>query len=82
MQGRDGHLKQGVAPVDQDALAEDDIRFFVTKNPGYVEGDELVCLGLVDKTFVLAYARKRIARVIFAIGQSMERTWQSRPASS
>lgn len=82
MQGKDGHLKQGVAPVDQEALAEDDIRFFVTKNPGYVEGDELVCLGLVDKTFALAYARKRIARAFSAIGQSVERTWQSRPASS
>jgi hypothetical protein len=82
MQGRDGRLKQGVAPVDQEALAEDDIRFFVTKNPGYVEGDELVCLGLVDKTFALAYARKRVARAFLAVGQSVERTWQSRPASS
>lgn len=82
MEGRDGRLKQGVAPVDQEALGQADIRFFVTKNPGYVVGDELVCLGLVDKTFALAYAKKRFVRAFGAIGQSMERAWESRTASS
>jgi hypothetical protein len=80
MQGRDGRLRQGVAPVDRESLAQADIRYFVTKNPGYVRGDELVCVGVVDATFALSYAAKRLARVLGIRG--VEEAWVSRPASS
>lgn len=41
-----GHyrVKAGIAPVDASALADPDIRFFVEKNPGHIDGDELVCI--------------------------------------
>lgn len=41
-----GHykVKAGIAPVDSSALADPDIRFFVERNPGHVDGDELVCI--------------------------------------
>ncbi len=64
MQGSDGKLKQGVAVVDQAAMAQPDIRFFVSKNRGYAEGDELACIGLIDLPFALAYAKKRVARLL------------------
>jgi hypothetical protein len=79
MAGRGDRLKQGVVPVDADALSQADIRYFVTKNRGYVQGDELVCVGLVDLTFALSYAKKRLAR---AVGiKRTEGAWISRPAS-
>ena len=37
------HLKPGVVPLDAAALADPDIAFFLEKNPGHAEGDELVC---------------------------------------
>ena len=80
MDGRDGRLKSGVAPVDQEALSQPDIAFFVAKNPGYVEGDELVCVGVVDFTFALSYAAKRTLRSLGV--RNPERAWVSRPASS
>ncbi len=44
-----GHYKvrEGVAPVDGRALADPDIAFFHARNPGHVNGDELVCLAEV-----------------------------------
>lgn len=81
MDGRDGRLKQGVAPVDQSALAHPDIRFFVTKNPNYVAGDELVCVGLVDLKFALAYAAKQLRRAL-GVGRDTEREWASETARS
>lgn len=81
MNGKDGRLKQGVAPVDPSALAHADIRFFVTKNPGYVVGDELMCVGLVDLKFAFAYANKRIRRTL-GLGRNTEREWASETASS
>jgi hypothetical protein len=84
MNGRDGHLKQGVAPVDPDALKHADIQYFVQKNPGYVDGDELVCVGVIDATFATAYAKKRVMRALGlrAVVEEREREWVSRPASS
>lgn len=37
-------LRQGVADVDERRLKNQDIAFFVERNPGYTEGDQLACL--------------------------------------
>ena len=55
-----GHykVKAGIAPVDAAALADPDIAFFVEKNPGHVDGDELVCIADVKVWELLrAFAR-------------------------
>ncbi len=42
-----GRLKLDVAPISKELQKKyDDIRFFVEKNPGHEQGDELCCLGL------------------------------------
>lgn len=41
------HVRQGVAPIDAQALAHPDIAFFAESNAGHVHGDELVCLAEV-----------------------------------
>lgn len=57
-----GHYKvrEGVAPVDARALSDPDIAFFHARNPGHVNGDELVCLAEV-RLSELARAFLRIA---------------------
>jgi hypothetical protein len=37
-------LKEGVAEVDEERLRDPHIAFFVARNPGHIQGDELVCL--------------------------------------
>jgi hypothetical protein len=39
-----GHLKPVWAAVDEGEAARPDVAFFLRSNPGYVHGDELVCL--------------------------------------
>jgi hypothetical protein len=49
-------LKGHVAPISEAALTAPDVRFFVEKNPGHADGDELCCLGRVDLQLGLSYA--------------------------
>jgi hypothetical protein len=42
--GSNDYLKDDVAPVTERKLKNPVVKFFVEKNPGYVNGDELVCL--------------------------------------
>jgi len=49
-------LKGHVAPVSESAMRSPDVRFFVEKNPGHADGDELCCLGRVDLQLGLSYA--------------------------
>ncbi|HEX8539097.1 MAG TPA: hypothetical protein VF664_16625 [Cystobacter sp.] len=37
-------VREGVSPIDREAAAHPDIAFFARRNPGHVEGEELVCL--------------------------------------
>lgn len=53
-----GKLKEGVAPVDDAALAYPDIRYFVERNPGHTRGDELCCLAAIDVKAGAAYVGK------------------------
>jgi hypothetical protein len=40
-------VREGVAPVDAAVLANPHVRFFVERNPGHAEGEELACLAEV-----------------------------------
>lgn len=40
-------VRDGVAPVDAALLANPHVRFFVERNPGHAEGDELACLAQI-----------------------------------
>ncbi|MBX3249978.1 MAG: hypothetical protein KF901_22565 [Myxococcales bacterium] len=57
-----GRLRQHVAPLAEDLLAQPDVRFFARANPRHAEGDELCCLGKVDLAFVLRGARRVLMR--------------------
>ncbi|MET0404845.1 MAG: hypothetical protein ABW123_20680 [Cystobacter sp.] len=37
-------VREGISPIDREAAAHPDIAYFVRRNPGHVEGEELVCL--------------------------------------
>ena len=43
-EGKKDYLKQGVADIDESKMKNPDIRYFVKKNPGWQQGDELACL--------------------------------------
>lgn len=53
-----GRLRDGVAPIDDKALEQPDIRFFSESNPGHVHGDELCTLGRIDLALCRAYLTK------------------------
>jgi hypothetical protein len=53
-----GKLKEGVAPIDDAALAYPDIRYFVERNPGHAQGDELCCLAAIDAKTGTSYVAK------------------------
>lgn len=40
-------VRDGVAPVDGALLANPHVRFFVERNPGHADGDELACLAQI-----------------------------------
>ncbi|HMW16585.1 MAG TPA: hypothetical protein PKN13_04535 [Accumulibacter sp.] len=39
-----GHLRLAIARPERDELERQDVRFFLTRNPGYLQGNELVCV--------------------------------------
>ncbi len=61
-------VRAEVAPVEASLLADPHIRFFVERNPGHVNGDELACLAevrmqdLARVAFRIALARARRRR--------------------
>lgn len=56
-----GRLRAGVSPVEP-ALDDPDVAFFVARNPGHARGDELCCLGRVDRNFALSYGWKALRK--------------------
>lgn len=62
-----GRLREGVAPVDPGTTAPD-VRFFVARNPGHAEGDELCCLGRVDHRLWLFYMGRLARRALRSVG--------------
>ena len=59
-----GRLKEHVAPIGEAELAHAEIRFFVEWNPGYANGDELCCLGRVNRTLLLHFGTKVARRAL------------------
>jgi len=61
-----GHLREHIAPVPDELADDPDIRFFVERNPGYVRGDELACIGRIDPALLLHWpmkiARRRVGK--------------------
>ena len=41
------YLKNGVADITPARLKDPNVSFFVAKNPGYMKGDELACIGIL-----------------------------------
>jgi hypothetical protein len=54
-------LRSGVADMNAERLRNAHVRFFVERNPGHVQGDELVCLTQIDPANFTP-AGKRMAR--------------------
>lgn len=52
-----------VAPIEPQALEQPDVRFFLSANPGWADGDELCCVGRVDLAMGLNYLRRLARRV-------------------
>lgn len=42
-------VRAGLSPIDESALANSHVRYFVQRNPGHARGDELACLALLRK---------------------------------
>jgi len=55
-------VRPGLAPIDDSALANPRVRFFVSSNPGHARGDELACLGLVRKRDAARIALRTVMR--------------------
>ena len=59
---RKGKLKSHAAPLASHDLKDLDIAFFLEKNPGFVEGDELCCIAPVTPRLWLAQISKNALR--------------------
>lgn len=58
-----GKLKGEIAPITERDLREPLIDFFVRKNPGHTEGDELCCIGKIDTGTVQFFLTKTFKRI-------------------
>jgi hypothetical protein len=57
-----GRLREGVAPIGPEELEHPHIRFFLERNPGHENGDELVCVGKVDMALFSRFLAKLAKR--------------------
>ena len=55
-------VRSGVAALDAATLAHPDVAFFVEKNPGWSQGDELVCFAEIDFALATRWLRKTARR--------------------
>ena len=58
-----GSLKPDVAPVSAAARSQPHIRYFCEQNPHHADGDELCCVGRVDRTLLLSYPFKVLRKI-------------------
>lgn len=56
--GTRDRLKKGVADIEMKHLANKDIAFFVKANPGYINGDDIVCLASLKESNIKKPANK------------------------
>ncbi len=59
-----GKLKSDVAPIEGALLDYPDIRFFVERNPGHADGDELCSIGRVNSRLWASYMTKLARRAL------------------
>ena len=57
-------LKSAVAPITPDVLALPEVAFFVARNPGYRQGDELAMIARVDAGAMLGMAAKWLRKAL------------------
>jgi hypothetical protein len=55
-----GHLAADLAEVPPHRADDPHVRFFLTRNPGYVRGHELVCVAEISPTNMKGLARRRL----------------------
>lgn len=55
-------VKTGVAPIDAKTRERADVAFFLEKNPGWADGDELVCMTEIDFGLPLRFLWKQLRR--------------------
>jgi hypothetical protein len=77
-----GRLKDGVAPIEAGLLAEPEIRFFVTRNPGHARGEELCCLGAVDLALPAHFMARQAHKALRGWRQRARKLWATAGASS
>ena len=56
-------LKNHIAPIDQRALTNPHIEFFVKNNPKWAKGDELCCIGRVDMGLAKRYLMRTFKKI-------------------
>lgn len=57
-------LSDNVAPIDQSVLQIPEAAYLVKMNPGYQEGHEMACLGLLDMNMLMFFGRKWAGKMI------------------
>lgn len=77
-----GRLKRGVAPIEARLLEHPDIRFFVEKNPGHVDGEELCCLGQVDAVLPVSFMFRQFKKALRNAFLRARRLWGDATTSS
>ncbi|MCC7036688.1 MAG: hypothetical protein IT560_05205 [Alphaproteobacteria bacterium] len=53
-----GQLKPDIAMPSEQELSQPDVRYFMQANPGYIDGDELVCICSLDVKNMRPFARR------------------------
>ncbi len=66
-----GRLREGIAPIGEQALLQPDIRFFEQKNPGHIHGDELCTIGRIDLALCRSYLTKLARRAVRTVGHHL-----------
>jgi hypothetical protein len=61
-----GHLKPALADIAADEVARPDVAFFLRQNPGYRQGDELVCMTELSLDNLRPLARRVFAQGLCA----------------
>lgn len=70
-----GRLKDGIAPIEAHLLEHDDIRFFLERNPGHARGDELCCLGAIDRHLPFFFIARQLAKALRRATRVARRLW-------
>lgn len=61
-EGKKDRVKEGIADITEQKLKHPDVRFFAEKNPGYKQGDELVCVTQITTENLSAIAKRFILK--------------------